>query len=481
MSDLHSIEKLRREELSENEKQKIFKLSYESYFGESVENLLKCDSLDNDIFKVNTDYETTAKLLKTKYANSMEFADQDQDELKISFGANIKLWFTKIWAFIVSVFQNITYSIVNMIKALILYIQKKRTVSQSIYKKINDEYFSVSNGFHTHADDRFGTLASDPKFYSVKTKDIDGSGKGLSFSDIHARLNDANLHWFLYDNKIILKNNKSLFNLTSLKAFAQSDLAKESSDDSLIALENNVGALAAQGIIAGEVSANVNGNMNKYTELVKAGHKPKVIADLITYGSANVSNVEIPTTEFLGLNKNSSAGVTKLLRMYLDDSKKIIGQGGYIDVLTEILKKYKDVAVNDSKTIKEISSYITAQMTTYADNPEIIGKFKRFTNMMVNIKTIKTKFVALRQGIIGNLLTMYSIMDYGINQLIGVSDTIDSIKNGKNTVVVSDTGTFNSNRNDKAKSLTGKEGDVISDITKPVEDLYEEGDESLKN
>ena len=431
MTDLHSIEKLRREELSDNEKQKIFNLSYESYFGESVENLLKCDSLDKDIFKVTVDYETTAKMLKGKYANSTEA--EEQDEMKISFGANVKLWFTKVWAFIVSIFQNITYSIINMIKALILYIQKKRTVSQSIYKRINDMYFSNSNGFHTHADDRFGTLASDPNYYSVKTKDIGGSGKGMTFSDIHARLNDANLHWFIYDNKIILQNKKSLFNLDTLKQFAISDLAKESSEESLATLEQNVGILAAQGIIAGEVSANFNANTNKYIELVKNGNNPKVIADLMIYGSAEISNISIPTTEFLGIDRNSSASVTKLLRMYLDDSKRII------------------------------------------------GKFKRFTNMMVNIKSVKTKFVALRQGIIGNLLTMYSIMDHGINQLIGASDEMKPIQNGKNMVIVTDTGTYNSNRNKKSKDLTGRDGDVISNITKPVEDLYEEGDESLKN
>ena len=133
MTDLHSIEKLRREELSDNEKQKIFNLSYESYFGESVENLLKCDSLDKDIFKVTTDYETTAKMLKGKYANSTEA--EEQDEMKISFGANVKLWFTKVWAFIVSIFQNITYSIVNIIKALI-----KGTTNL-------EEYTNFVNGF----------------------------------------------------------------------------------------------------------------------------------------------------------------------------------------------------------------------------------------------------------------------------------------------------------------------------------------------
>ena len=101
--------------------------------------------------------------------------------------------------------------------------------------------------------------------------------------------------------------------------------------------------------------------------------------------------------------------------------------------------------------------------------------------MMVSIKSVKTKFVALRQGIIGNLLTMYSIMDHGINQLIGASDEMKPIQNGKNMVIVTDTGTYNSNRNKKSKDLTGRDGDVISNITKPVEDLYEEGDESLKN
>ena len=478
MTDLHSIEKLRREELSDNEKQKIFTLSYESYFGESVENLLKCDSLDKDIFNVTRDYETTAKMLKTKFANSLEFAEQD--EMKISFGANIKNWFTKVWAFIVSVFQNITYSIINMIKALILYIQKKRTVNQSIYKMINDNFFNVSNGLHTHADDRFQKLAADPKFYSVKTKDIGGSGKGLTFSDIHARLNDANIHWFIYDNKIILQNKKSLFNLTTLKQFAASDLAKEGSEESLTVLEDNIGKLAAQGIIAGEVSANINSNMNKYTELIKNGNNPKDIADLITYGSVSVSNMNMSTVEFLGISGNSSASVAKLLRMYLDDSKKIIGKGGYIDVLTEVLKKYRRIAVEDSKVIKEISAFITSQLTVYSDKPEIVGKFKRFTHMMVNIKSVKTKFVALRQGIIGNLLTMYSIMDYGINQLIGVSDEINNISGAKNTIVITDTGSYGK-RNGISKDLTGKDGDVVSDITKPVEDLYEEGDESLKN
>jgi len=486
MTDLHSIERLRREELSENEKQKIFNLSYESYFGESVENLLKCETLDEDIMKATADYETTGKLLKTKYASSME-AD-DQNELKLSFGANIKLWFTKVWSFIVSVFQNITYSIVNMIKALILYIQKKRVTSQSIYKAINDQYFSVSAGMHTHADDRFGTLSKDTKYYSVKTKDVDNSGKGLTFSDIHARLNDAGLHWFIFDNKIILQNKKSLFNLSTLQQYAKSDLAKEGSEESLAALEANVDALTAQGIIGGEVSANFNANMNRYSSLLTNGNKPKVVADLITYGSSSVSNISIPTIEFLGLNGNSSASVTKILRMYLDDSKKIIGKGGYIDVLTEILKKYKDIAANDAKIVKEISAYITSQMTTFADNPNVMSKYKRFTNMMVNIKSVKTKFVALRQGIIGNLLTMYSIMDQGVNQLIGVSDTLEPINNGttnklqtgQKMVIVTDTGSVNKNRNNVAKQATGLDGDVISDITKPVEDLYEEGDESLK-
>lgn len=479
MTDLHSIEKLRREELSDNEKQKIFTLSYESYFEESVENLLKCDSLDKDIFKVTADYETTAKLLKNKFANSIE--SDNQDETKISFGANIKNWFIKVWAFIVSVFQNITYSIINMIKALILYIQKKRTINQSVYKMINDKFFNVSNGLHTHADDRFATLSENPKYYSVKTKDIDGSGRGLTFSDIHARLNDASVHWFIYDNKIILQNKKSLFNLNTLKQFAVSDLAKEGSEESLTALENNIGILAAQGVLAGEVSANVNSNFNKYADLVKNGNKPIDIANLITYGSATISNMEMSTVEFLGISGNSSASVGKLLRMYLDDSRKVIGKGGYIDVLTEVLKKYKTIAAEDSKVIKEISSFITLQLTTNSDKPEIIGKLKRYTNMIVNIKSVKTKFVALRQGIIGNLLTMYSIMDHGINQLVGISDEINSISDAKNKIVVTDTSGYNKNRNDISNELTGKDGDVISDITKPVEDLYEEGDESLKN
>ena len=121
-------------------------------------------------------------------------------------------------------------------------------------------------------------------------------------------------------------------------------------------------------------------------------------------------------------------------------------------------------------------------MTTYAEDSNIIGKYKRFTNMMVSIKSVKTKFVALRQGIIGNLLTMYTIMDEGINQLIGASDELKTIENGKGSIVVTDTSVANNKRNEKVKKITGDNGgDYISNFIKPVEDLYEEGDESLKN
>lgn len=478
MEDIKSMERFQRENLSNNEKQTIFNLDYDSYFNMSVENLLECDSLSKDIFKVTIDYETTAKLLKNQFINSTE-AD-DNDDLKVSFGANIKQWFVKVWATIISIFQNITYSIINMIKALILYIQKKRTINQSMYKLINDTYFNVSNGFHTTAADRFTTLANEKNKFFITTKDTDNTSQGLTFSDIHARINDSNLHSFIYDTKIILKNKKSLFNLDTLKTFAKTDLAKESSEESLSMLEANVKLLAAQGIIAGEVSANVNTNMNKYIELVKVGNKPKHIANLLTYGSSNVTNVKIPTIEFLGLSGNSSVAVTKLLRMYLDDSKKIIGNGGYIDVIVEVLKKYKEVAANEAKTIKEISNYISSQLPIYDSNKEILGKFKRFTNMIVSIKTVKVKFIALRQGLIGNLLTMYSIMDNSIKQLLTASDSNIPLEGKKGTIVVTDTPVLNKKRNNVTNQYSGFDGDVIEDYEDPIKDLYVEGDESLK-
>ena len=137
--DLRSTENLYRDQLNSNDTDNIMKLSFGTYFKESIKELQSLERLDDKIYDIDLNYSNTLRLLKSKYAQSREDNGDNAEEtkeIKSRFGVNVKNWFIRVWAVIVSFFTRLFSMIVNLIKSLILFIQKKR-VMKNVYVILN--------------------------------------------------------------------------------------------------------------------------------------------------------------------------------------------------------------------------------------------------------------------------------------------------------------------------------------------------------
>ena len=134
MDPIKTMESMALENISNNNDTVV--LSYESYFREACNHMMACESiLQNDITQVNNMYATTAKVLKQQFARSQE----DIEAVKIvkrDWKENIKQWFVKIWAFIVSIFEKIALAVVSFVKSMIVYITKKRMASKDMVENV---------------------------------------------------------------------------------------------------------------------------------------------------------------------------------------------------------------------------------------------------------------------------------------------------------------------------------------------------------
>jgi len=450
--DLRSTENLYRDQLNSNDTDNIMKLSFGTYFKESIKELQSLERLDDKIYDIDLNYSNTLRLLKSKYAQSREDNGDNAEEtkeIKSRFGANVKNWFIRVWAVIVSFFTRLFSMIVNLIKSLILFIQKKRVMKNVYVKQINEV---LGKNLDSELAEKIveGLVKGKKKVYTIsKLNNNINAHDGATFREIHDRIADKHLASFIRDNAIVLKNKKSAFDLETLEALLNRTIQKQegiNENDEFRALQEDVMTLKGAAILNGAITKDSKPNKSPINFVTYGAYasegKVKELANMLVYGTDVNHKVVMSTVEFLGIEQPGTTAITELssiMHVFNIDTETVVGKGGLVDILCEILKQYKSVAAEDAKRVKSIEKVITTHMQALTGATEkelkLQKSFKKFTNLIVSVKQIKADFIALRQYMLGNIMSLLEIENTAIRQILNVLKADKPIKDDKDSIV----------------------------------------------
>ena len=428
-----SAESLDPETMSQEERTQIIELRYKDYFDKSCEDLNTIAKNDLEIINITDQYNTTVRLLKDRYSELSEEAAAAT--VKLKFLENIKNWFAKVWSVIVVIFQKITVVIINTIKSLIIYIRRQNLLKNSLWTMLKNEDKALN--FENPSEKLMAKIEKVLQgSYSVKTVEIENNHRA-NFNEIHRYLSNEMLKTFV-TTPIIVDNRKSSINKDALAAVHKnlevlsSDNIRVNGEDKLRTIESNIKQLESRHILYGELSdraVTLTGYKNEYEsqliEEYESNSNIKRLSNLLVYGTPVVTYSRMDLRDFLGINGvTDPKAVLEKMRFYLAqyerDANLVIGTGGYLDILSNVLKRYKDTATEDAKVIKDLSSKVKASLNGIMHNPEdqaLIHRVRRFTNIVVNVQKIKTNFIAFRQNVIGNVLTAFSSENYALSTI----------------------------------------------------------------
>jgi hypothetical protein len=414
---------------------KFVSLSYESYLDDVLKSFKSIKQTDNQILSMTTKFEDKLSLMKKQYHQlSLEDGTETKkNEVKIKFGDSIKNWFIRVWTFLCDIFTKIYEIIVSLIKSLIIFIQKKKLQAHSIIKLIEKKGLT---GFNVENNDIIKQMLKSNakiKFLDYKTDVNQAKFRmgGLYYNYINARLTDNDLKTFI-NNSIILKNPNSIFSTDTLQKYIKTDILKNdiSEDNKLSTLENSVDQLYGEAIFANEVDP-VHRNMTnpliaKYKDLIASKDITK-LAHNIVFGMDKPNFIDMPIIEFFGLKAGAyDINVESLkdaFHQYYEDTQLVISDNGYIHILEETLKKYKEQAKKDHANIKEMQKTVLNYLNTIGSKGEngekIQYRCKRFTNIVLKVKNIKTHFIRLRQTVILDIITLFDIENQAWYKITG--------------------------------------------------------------
>jgi hypothetical protein len=193
----------------------------------------------------------------------------------------------------------------------------------------------------------------------------------------------------------------------------------------------------------------------------------------------------IPLIEYFGCDQTNNEKVfKKAWTDYINDTKLVLDPNGYISTIEETLKRYKDIASNDSKNIKIMKDFITKQLNTIGTgeteaDQKAQHKIKRFTKLIIGVKNVKNHFIRLRQTVILDLITLYSIENRAWYLASGKKELIEKYKDldDERKILPDET----ANKPNAPKNV--RRGEFKLDMDKPFDPsiLYRQGDEQLKN
>ena len=115
-----------RNNMSVSDQKAITNLSFEKYLSDSIESFKAVRKADNDIIQTDKSFEESIKLIKKTY-QSMSKESAEAEEVKMKFGDKVKNWFIKVWSIIAEIFSKLSEIVLQLVKALIIFIQKKST------------------------------------------------------------------------------------------------------------------------------------------------------------------------------------------------------------------------------------------------------------------------------------------------------------------------------------------------------------------
>lgn len=460
----YSTENLKTETMDRKTRDRILSLSYEQFFNDAIKESDNISFLNKSIEDVTTNYIKTAKVLKQEFTTfSTEVDDANAGKTKTKFFANIKNWFIKVWIMIATIFEKIVSVIQSLIKSLILYIKKHLIIKNSLYTKLkeDDKSLSFTNPSKEMKNHLFKMLNGK---MSINTIDLDGE-RLCNFDDLIGVLKNPQLMEFM-KTKIIINNKNSTFNTENLENLFKTieiiDGANEYTAEARLGqLSDSVTDFAATAVLYGETDGSgrltsIYGEASNsdmaIIELLKNSNV-KSAANAIVFNTTDVKRGSMSINEFMGLADKGISGVTDLnvnialaklrnnLSQYELIGNLVIGKGGYCEIMTEVLKRYSVAANNDKKHIQNLKNSITNLIQKIDNDIEsgqkVTNRCKRFTNLVIRIEKIKNDFIMLRQFVLGDVLTCFSIMDRGLATVLIPSAKFDEEseliggKNGK--------------------------------------------------
>ena len=459
-----SAETLRPETMSQEERNQIINLDYQEYYKHAMAGINSIESIQNQIADVTDKYCDVSNILRKKYheLSKEDGTETQKSEVRHKFSDNIKLWFTKIWAAIVTVFKKILDVVVSLAKTIIIAFKKLIIRKTALYTKIKDDVKAAADGKVTEKMQKRFEKFADGKI-KVRTVENDGNAI-LDFYSLSQHLcNNAALDNYIRDVTVVTKDSKSAINIDNLNGICKQlkdlseakDIEVADSDGNMVhklaLLEDNLRNFRAKYILYGETSVldRIDNSGSVYTQdgdilgLLADGNT-KDAANRIIFGS---SKIDFPTVDarymfghYNGVETNidTAEKFLKTIMSYYAEYNKAVEKvmkpnSGYVDILTEILKNYKNTAKNDSENIKKIKEDINKILADIAHDENKNIKFgdmcKRFTNITVSIQRLKFMFVNFRQNIISNLLNAFICLDRALSAVINSVDDLSEVKN----------------------------------------------------
>lgn len=397
-------------------------LSFESYLKSSVECFKTLTTINKEIEQTEESFIDEIKFIKHSFSIRSTEDEKTQDKKK--FGTKIKEFFLKIWGFLVKVFHTIVDIIVSLLKSIIIFIQKKRVQNTSLFKIVENaggiKAFDAATGKIIQK-----IISKNPNIKSVVIKN------GTCDHDlIYNMLTSSTLISFV--NLPVQNNNRNSENSVAALKNRLNELITIAGDEAngrkLGILEIAVDELYRNGIFYNEVSQDSNskdpfiqfiavGDNKELPELISNG-KVDAIGNLIVFKESQKKYDKMTLTSYFKNCFNNGDINWSLLANYFHDyytlSNKVIGKDGYIEKLEKCLKEYSKKAKDDHKLISEMNKAILSEIDKYIDSdaPEARSKislFNRFTNVVLKVKRIKSHFVRLRQTVLLNIMSLYSI------------------------------------------------------------------------
>lgn len=465
-----------RNNMSVSDQKAIANLSFEKYLTDSIESFKSIKKADNDIIQTDKSFEESIKLIKKTY-QSMSKESVEAEETKLKFGDKVKNWFIKVWSIIAEIFSKLSEVVLQLVKALIIFIQKKRIQATSIINMMKE---NAIKGLNVEGKHIYETITNEGYTIRTLTPDMDNLD-GYDFLSVSEQLKNNMLKEFI-KSPIITKNKDSIFNTEALKKYFEQELIHEENvnEQKMNELENAINYLYSQGVLYGEVSPNhtKSGALINFLKEDLNNHNISAVAHKLVMGTTQPKYVTIPLTKFFGSNwANEEVVFRQAWMCYVNDTKLALDNGGYISTIEEMLKRYKDIAANDNKNIKMMKDYIVSQLEKLGTNvseesQKLQHKVKRFTKLILGVKNIKNHFIRLRQSVILDIITLYSMENRAWYLASGKKELIEKYQEIDPGMELPD----------NTKPTTGKrtlkmdlEGDNVN-----YDKLYRQGDESFK-
>lgn len=407
--------------------------------------------LDNSIEQSREEYLLIKNKIVEKYSKISLESEETTKTMNKNFFVNARNFFIKIWGFIVSIFNKIVSFISNIVITITNFIKKYKLKHNSFYSMLkNDTEKKFTESFNYYF---IGQYQKDILLNKFTVPGI--NGRPLTYNEIKSRFsNNAALDDFI-KTKIIIKDKNSPVNIENYEKILDdiyNDLQNTHNNDSLETHEidaeilDKLYTLYIRMVIRGEVreengmaSSTILKTLNT-SNISALERNIKTISNIICYGQPNITKEEIDPRTFFGLSEQMSLSrfvetFKKIITSYEKDVDKIIGDGGYLNVLKDTINTYKKNAVEENAKIKKMNDIVNKCMRLMDGKSEekviiyAMRRLKLISKVINKIKSIKTDFVALRHLVSANLMTMYMSVDNGLTKLFGVKASEKTIKN----------------------------------------------------